>query len=116
MQVTLYHNPGCSKSRKTLELLESHGAEIEQIDYLRDPPDKETLEFILQALSMEPRQLMRTHESEYAALNLHDTNLSKDELIQAMVDNPILIERPIVIANGKVRLGRPPESVLEILD
>lgn len=115
MSVTLYHNPRCSKSRQTLELLTQKGVEPEIIEYLQTPPDAQQLEQILTMLGLEPRQLMRTGEVEYKDNNLADPALSRAQLIQAMVDHPRLIQRPIVLHNGKAALGRPPESVLEIL-
>ena len=114
--VKIYHNPRCSKSRETLSLLKSHGIDPEVVLYLETPPDAGTLRQLLQLLDMEsPRELMRQKEDLYKSLNLNDTSLTEDRLIQAMVDNPKLIERPIVVANGQARIGRPPEDVLEIL-
>ncbi|PLY14311.1 MAG: arsenate reductase (glutaredoxin) [Sedimenticola sp.] len=115
MSVKIYHNPRCSKSRQTLQLLQEKGVEPEITEYLKTPPDKATLERILKMLGLEPRQLMRTKESEYQALGLDNPDLTREQLIQAMVDNPKLIERPIVINNGKAMIGRPPEKVLDIL-
>ena len=115
MKVTIYHNPRCSKSRQTLELLQSKGIEPEIIEYLKTPPSKTRLKEILKLLGMEPRELMRKNEDEYKKAKLDNPKLSKDDLIAAMVKYPILIERPIVLANGKAALGRPPEKVLEIL-
>ena len=115
MSVTIYHNPRCSKSRQTLQLLRDRGIEPQVIEYLKTPPDAATLDGFLGKLGMEPRQLMRRKEAPYKELNLGDDSLSRTALIAAMVDNPILIERPIVVKGEKVALGRPPESVLEIL-
>ncbi|UCH74490.1 MAG: arsenate reductase (glutaredoxin) [Rhodospirillales bacterium] len=115
MSVTIYHNPRCSKSRQTLQLLRDRGIEPEIIEYLKTPPDAATLDGFLAKLGLEPRQLMRRKEAPYKELNLADESLSRAALIAAMVDNPILIERPIVVKGAKVALGRPPESVLEIL-
>ena len=115
MTVTMYHNPRCSKSRQTLKLLQDRGVEPDIIEYLKTPPDAGTLKSILKKLDMEPRALMRQKEAPYKDLNLADPNLAPDALIDSMVENPILIERPIVLANGKAALGRPPEKVLEIL-
>ena len=112
---TMYHNPRCSKSRQTLELLRARGIEPEIVEYLQSPPDARQLEQILDMLGLQPRQLMRTGETEYKENNLADTSLSRGELIQAMVDHPKLIQRPLVLNNGKAALGRPPEVVLEIL-
>jgi len=113
---TLYHNPHCSKSRQTLELLRARGIEPEIVEYLETPPDAQQLGQILDMLGLEPRQLMRTSETEYKDYNLADTSLGRDELIQAMVEHPRLIQRPVVISHGKAALGRPPEHVVEILE
>ncbi len=115
MSVEIFHNPRCSKSRQTLALLQEKGIEPQVTEYLTSPPTKGRLTEILKMLDMQPRDLMRKGEAEYKENNLGDTALSNDVLINAMVDHPKLIERPIVIANGKARIGRPPESVLEIL-
>ena len=111
----IYHNPRCSKSRAAMELLTEKGIEVEVVKYLDTPPDKETLEKILDMLNMEPRDLMRKGESEYIDNNLADVNLSKNELIDAMLKFPRLIERPIVIKNGKAAIGRPLENIINIL-
>lgn len=115
MNVQILHNPRCSKSRATLELLKTNGVEPEVILYLETPPDARLLASILQKLDMQPRDLMRKGQSEYKAMNLDDKGLSNEQLVDAMVKAPILIERPIVLANGKAAIGRPPESVLDIL-
>ncbi len=114
-EVTLYHNPRCSKSRQTLALLEERGLQPRIIRYLETPPDAETLDGLIDQLGLEPRQLMRTKEAPYQALDLGNPALSRAELIDAMIAHPILIERPIAVANGKAAIGRPPESVLDIL-
>lgn len=113
--IQIYHNPRCSKSRTTMELLTEKGVQPEVIEYLNSPPNKQQLEQILDMLGLEPRQLMRTHETEYKENNLADESLSRDQLIEAMTKYPKIIERPIVICNGKAAIGRPPETVLEIL-
>ena len=115
MSVTIFHNPRCSKSRATLELLRARGIEPEIALYLEAPPDAGTLAEILNQLGREPRELMRKGEAEYREQGLDDPDLSREALIAAMVATPRLIERPIVLANGKAAVGRPPESVLEIL-
>lgn len=115
MTVTIYHNPRCSKSRKALELLRAEGLEPEVIEYLKSPPSAARLGEILERLGMEPRALMRRKEPPYKALGLDAPERKRDELIRAMVENPILIERPIVLKDGKAALGRPPEAVLTIL-
>ncbi|MBW4936579.1 arsenate reductase (glutaredoxin) [Marinobacter sp. F4206] len=111
----IFHNPRCSKSRQTLELLTDRGIEPEIVRYLETPPTQREMADILAALDAEPRALMRTKEKEYKELGLDNPDLSRDQLIAAMVANPKLIERPIVLANGKVAVGRPPENVLSIL-
>ena len=114
--VKIYHNPRCSKSRDTLSLLKSNGVEPEVVLYLDTPPDAQTLRQLLRMLGMgSARELMRQKEDLYKSLDLDDSRLTEAELIQAMVQNPKLIERPIVVANGHARIGRPPEDVLEIL-
>ncbi len=113
--VQILHNPRCSKSRTTLQLLKDNGVEPEIILYLDTPPDVSQLTAILGKLNMQPRDLMRKGQSEYKAMGLDNQQLSDDQLIAAMVKTPILIERPIVLANDKASIGRPPESVLEIL-
>jgi arsenate reductase len=115
MSVEIYHNPRCSKSRQTLQLLQERGIEPQVIEYLRTPPDKATLERILDMLGLAPRQLMRTKEAEYKEQGLDDPALTREQLIDAMIATPKLIERPIVIKNGKAAIGRPPEKILEIL-
>ncbi len=115
MPVTLYHNPKCSKSRQTLELLNEQGIKPTIIECLKEPPTAGTLKEILRLLGKSPRDLMRKKEDAYKENRLDDLSLSEKELIDAMVRHPILIERPIVLANGKAALGRPPEQVLEIL-
>ncbi len=115
MTVTIYHNPRCSKSRQTLALLRERGIEPRVIEYLKTPPDAGELKRLLGLLELEPRQLMRRKEGVYRELGLDDPTLGEDELIRAMVENPVLIERPIVVADGRAALGRPPENVLAIL-
>jgi arsenate reductase len=115
LNVQILHNPRCSKSRTTLELLKQHGVEPEVVLYLQTPPDAGSLTSILKKLGMRPRDLMRKGQPEYKAMNLDDKTLSDQQLVDAMVTAPILIERPIVLANGKAAIGRPPESVLDIL-
>ncbi len=115
MRVKIYHNPRCGKSRQTLQLLQAQGLEPEVIEYLKTPPGAEELNDILQKLGMEPRELMRKKEAAYKESGLDDQSLDRQALINGMVNNPILIERPIVIANNKAAVGRPPEAVLAIL-
>jgi arsenate reductase (glutaredoxin) len=115
MSVKIYHNPRCSKSRETLKLIEAQGVQPEIIEYLKQPPTAAELQDILNKLGLQPRELMRTKEAEYKESGLDDTSLSDAELIEAMIRIPKLIERPIVLANDKAAIGRPPESVLTIL-
>jgi arsenate reductase len=115
LKVQILHNPRCSKSRATLEILKDQGVEPEIILYQDAPPDTEILISILQKLAMRPRDLMRKGQAEYKEMGLDNLALSDAELIAAMRQAPILIERPIVLANGKASIGRPPESILEIL-
>jgi len=113
--VTIYYNPRCSKCRLTLDLLEQEGQQAQIVEYLTTPPTAEVLASILDMLGLEPRALMRRHEQEYTEAGLDNPALSRDELIAAMVRYPRLIERPIVIKDGKAAIGRPPEKVLDIL-
>jgi arsenate reductase len=113
--VTIYHNPRCSKCRATLELLGENGIQPEIIEYLESPPDANTLATLLDMLGLEPRELMRTHEAEYREAKLDNPDLTREQLIAAMVEYPKLIERPIVVNNGKAAIGRPPQRILEIL-
>ncbi len=114
MSVTLYHNPRCSKSRETLTLLKERGIEPKIIEYLVTPPSLNTLKKLQTQLGLSsPRAFMRTKEALYKSLSLE--NATDGELLLAMQENPILIERPIVVVNNKAALGRPPEKVLLIL-
>ncbi|MCL1058221.1 arsenate reductase (glutaredoxin) [Shewanella gelidimarina] len=113
--VSIIHNPRCSKSRQTLALLEEQGCDIQVIDYLKTPLSADEITSIQTKLGVSPRQMMRVKEDEYKQQNLSDESLTDAQLIQAMVDTPKLIERPIVLANNKAAIGRPPENVLAIL-
>lgn len=113
--LTLYHNPRCSKSRGALELLEARGLAPTVVRYLETPPTARELQALLGKLNISARQLLRSGEDEYKTLNLADASLSEAQLIEAMVQHPKLIERPILIAGDKAVIGRPPEKVLEIL-
>ena len=114
-EVTIYHNPRCSKSKQTLEILNNKRLQPEIVEYLNDPPSKQQLEHALKLLNLEPRELMRKGEKVYKEAGLDDPSLDREALIDAMVANPILIERPIVLANGKAIIGRPPDNVLKII-
>lgn len=113
--VRIFHNARCSKSRATLALLEQRGETVEVINYLEQPPSASELAILLQQLGMSPRELMRSGEADYQELGLDSPALDDASLIAAMVEHPNLIERPIVVANGRAALGRPPEAVLAIL-
>jgi len=115
MSLTIFHNPRCSKSRAALSLLEERGLAPKIVRYLDEPPDADTLESLLKLLGLEPRDLMRKKEPEYQALGLEDPSLTREALVAAMAAHPRLIERPIVIQDGRAVLGRPPERVLDIL-
>lgn len=115
MSVTIFHNPRCSKSRQTLQLLQENGVEPEVRLYLEDVPTAAELKAVLKQLGFSARELMRNKETDFKENNLGDKSLSDDQLIQAMIDFPKLIERPIVIKGNKAKIGRPPEQVLEIL-
>jgi len=115
MSVKIYHNPRCSKSRQTLELLSEKNLQPEIIKYLETPPNADELSDLLNLLKLQPRQLMRTHEKEYRAAGADHSELTRDQLINIMINNPKLIERPIVIANGKAAIGRPIQQVIDIL-
>ncbi|HDY97767.1 MAG TPA: arsenate reductase (glutaredoxin) [Pseudomonas sabulinigri] len=113
-QVTIYHNPRCSKSRQALELLENQGADIEIVRYIDDQLTNAELSELLQLLGMTARELMRKGEDVYKELNLANPELSEAQLVQTLADYPRLIERPIVVRDGKAVIGRPPEKVLEL--
>jgi len=112
---TIYHNPRCSKSRAAMELLTEKGLEVNVVKYLDETLDKETLSGILDMLGLEPRELMRKAEQEYKDNNLADENLSRNDLVAAMIKFPKLIERPIVVKNGKAAIGRPIQNIIDIL-
>ncbi|MFN4090890.1 MAG: arsenate reductase (glutaredoxin) [Alphaproteobacteria bacterium] len=113
--VVIWHNPRCSKSRETLALLRGRGIEPKIVPYLETPPDAAELARVLDLLGIEPRALMRRKEASYRAAGLDDPALPRQALIRAMAENPVLIERPVVLAGGRAALGRPPEAVLAIL-
>ena len=113
--VTIFHNPRCSKSRRTLQLLQENGVEPTIVEYLREPPSTEQISQLLALLGLTPRELMRTKEAAYRDNRLHASDLDDTALIAAMHEHPILIERPIVVAGDAAVLGRPPEDVLSLL-
>ena len=115
MELTIYHNPRCSKSRQTLALLEARGLKPQVIEYLATPPDAATLNRLIRMLGVSARDLIRKGEPEYRSLGLDDPALDDAALVAAMTEHPRLIERPIVVAGNRARIGRPPEAVLELL-
>ena len=115
MTVTIYHNPKCGTSRNVLAMIRERGVEPVVIAYLKTPPTRERLKALLAAMGAPARALLRRKEAPYAALGLDDPARTEDELIDAMVAHPILIERPIVVTDKGVRLCRPKEAALEIL-
>ena len=110
----IYHNPRCSKSRQTLEIIQNSGQQPEVIEYLKTPPSATELKELLQQLNLKPEQLLRKGEQLYKE-KYKGLQLSDDEWIRVMAENPVLIERPIVVKDNKAVLGRPPENVLGIL-
>lgn len=114
-KVKIFFNPKCSKCRLTLDILSDKDVDTQVVEYLNTPPDQSELTQVLDLFGLEPRELMRKHEAPYRENNLDNPDLSREQLIQAMIDNPILIERPIVIHGNKATIGRPPEKVLDIL-
>ena len=111
----IYHNPRCSKSRQTLEILDQHDLETEIILYLDNPPSAEEIVSILNKLELSTRDILRKGEDAYKELNLKNDKLTNKDLINFMVENPKLIERPIVIRGDKAVIGRPPENVLSLV-
>lgn len=114
-QPKIYHNPRCSKSRATLQLLRDRGFDPEVVEYLKEPPTPDELDRILQMLAIEPRDLARRQEHAYEQADLSDPGLSRSEIIRRMVANPVVIERPVVVHGSRAAVGRPPEAVLKIL-
>jgi len=115
MTIKIFHNPRCSKSRQTLTILEDNGIDVDIIEYLKESPNKETLLQIINLLDINPRDLIRKGEAVYKEKGLNRDDLTDDDLVQFMVDNPILIERPIVYNDNRAIIGRPPENVLIFL-
>lgn len=116
MTTIIYHNPDCSTSRNTLEMMRQSGEDPQVIEYLKDPPSRETLVALIDAMGGRPRNLLRQKGTPYADLGLGDESLSDDALIDAMMAHPILINRPIVVTPKGVKLCRPSEEVLSLLD
>ena len=115
MSVTIYHNPRCSKSRQTLELLRDKNIDPSIVEYLKNPPNEGELQDIISMLGITARDLLRKKETEYKELGLDNPELSDADIIRAMITSPKLMERPIVVKNGNAAIGRPPEDVLKIL-
>jgi len=116
MHVTLYHNPRCSKSREALALLQARGITPEVVLYLETPPDSGTLQVLLKKLRLPARSLLRTKEQEYDDLGLADPTLSDTQIINAIVQHPRLLERPIAVAGERAVIGRPPEAILALIE
>jgi arsenate reductase (glutaredoxin) len=114
-QTIIYHNPRCSKSRQTLQLLQDNNIDPQVVEYLKETPGVEELDVILTKLNLEPNQIVRKKEDAYRQLGLANKSLTRQEYLKILVANPVLIERPIVVKGNKAALGRPPENVLEIL-
>lgn len=115
MSLTIYHNPRCSKSRQTLQLIEERGKSPKIVEYLKKPPTAQELMEITQLLGIGPRELLRTKEAEFMAQGLDNMALDDNAIIEIMVNHPKLIERPIVIDGTRAIIGRPPENVLELI-
>ena len=113
-QITIWHNPRCSKSREALSIVDESGSEKEIVKYLETNPNKETIKDLLKMLNLTPRELMRTKEAIYKELKLRDET-DDEKLIEAMAQNPKLIERPVLIKNGKAIIGRPTQRIAEFL-
>jgi arsenate reductase len=111
----IYHNPRCGKSRQTLQLIQDAGVEPEVVEYLKAPPSEKELDQLLKQLGLEPQELMRKKEQVYQELDLSNRQLTRSQAIKIMVENPILIERPIVVKGDKAVLGRPPENVNDLI-
>ncbi len=114
--VTIYHNPACGTSRNTLAMIRASGVEPEVVEYLKVPPSRECLMALIAAMGVKVREVLREKGTPYAELGLDDLTLSDDVLVDAMLQHPILINRPIVVTDKGVRLCRPSELVLSILD
>jgi len=116
LSITIWHNPRCSKSRQTLQLIRDRGIEPTIVEYLVSPPSAAELTGALKTLGVEPRDFMRKKEAPYQELSLDAEGLSREKLIESMVENPVLIERPVVFRGNRAVIGRPPENVVELLD
>lgn len=116
MSVTIYHNPACGTSRNTLALIRATGTDPQVIEYLKTPPSRKELASLIQRMGISPRDVLREKGTPYAELGLGDPSLTDDQLIDAMMQHPILINRPIVVGPKGVKLCRPSEEVLSVLD
>lgn len=116
MTVTIWHNPRCSKSRQTLELLQKKGVTPEVREYLRDPPSKAEIETLIELVGGDPAQLLRDGEAEFKALGKKKDALARADIVKAIAAHPILLQRPIVVSGRRAAIGRPPEAVLPLLD
>lgn len=116
MTVTIYHNPDCGTSRNTLEMIRQSGEDPQVVEYLKTPPSREVLSELLDMMGLKPRDILREKGTPYAELGLADPNLSDEELLAAMMEHPILINRPIVVTDKGAALCRPSEKVLDLLD
>lgn len=114
-QFKIFHNPRCSKSRQTLEILNEKGVDVEIVEYLKNPPSVEELTSVIKALGVSPQEVMRKKEAEYAEAGLGDNSLTDEKQIALMTEFPKVIERPIVVKGKKAVIGRPPENVLELI-
>lgn len=115
MIVTIWHNPRCSKSRQTLDLLRSKGVAPDIREYLKEPPSKAEVEKLLEQVGGDPRELIRDGEAEFRELKLKRATLTKVDIVKAIVAHPVLLQRPIVVKGGHAAIGRPPEAVLSVL-
>jgi arsenate reductase (glutaredoxin) len=115
MTVTIWHNPRCSKSRQTLDLLKSKGVEPRIREYLKEPPSKAEIEKLLDQVGGDPKELIRDGEAEFKALKLRKADLSRTDIVRAIGAHPVLLQRPVVVKGARAAIGRPPEAVLAVL-
>ena len=115
MALKIYHNPRCSKSRQALQILRDAGHEPEVIEYLKTPPNQTELKKLFKTLGMKPREAMRTKEATYKELGLGDEKTTDAALVKAVSENPILLERPVIVNGAKAVIGRPPEKALDVV-
>jgi arsenate reductase len=115
MQITIYHNPSCGTSRNALAAIRAAGHEPHIVEYLKTPPTREELKYLIARMNLTVREVVRKKEPLYHELRLDERDVGEDELLDAMIENPILINRPIVVAERSVRLCRPSELVNELL-